>query len=68
MSDLLKIAIKLYNYSLRVASLVELADHIVCSNSISAHAKIWKGTVFYHRGIGCVVHPKAEIGKDCKIF
>lgn len=69
MSALLKIANKLYNYSLGgVARFVELADHIVCSNSISAHAKIGKGTVFYHRGIGCVVHPKAEIGKDCKIF
>lgn len=24
--------------------------------------------MFYHRGIGCVVHPRTIIGKNCKIF
>lgn len=34
----------------------------------SIEAEIGNGIVFYHRGIGCVVHPKAVIGKNYKIF
>ena len=43
-------------------------NHLLCSCSVSIEAEIGHGTVFYHRGIGCVVHPKAIIGEGCKIF
>ena len=46
----------------------ELLNHLMCSCSVSIHAEIGEGTVFFHRGIGCVVHPRAVIGKKCKIF
>ena len=41
---------------------------MVCANGISAYADIGRGTQFFHRGLGCVIHPRAIIGKDCKIF
>lgn len=43
-------------------------NHLICASSVSIDAEIGDGTIFYHRGIGCVVHPKAVIGKNCKIF
>ena len=43
-------------------------NHLICACSVSIDAEIGDGTIFYHRGIGCVVHPKAVIGKNCKIF
>lgn len=30
--------------------------------------EIGEGTVSLHNGLGCVVHPKAIIGKDCRIY
>lgn len=47
---------------------LELLEHFIFCNSISAKAKIGAGTYFYHRGLGCVVHPKTEIGSKCTIF
>lgn len=41
---------------------------MICSCSVSIEAEIGKETVFFHRGIGCVIHPKAIIGERCKIF
>lgn len=29
---------------------------------------VGKGTLFIHNGLGCVVHPKAIIGKNCRIY
>ena len=52
----------------KLSRMIELANHLICSCSVSIEAEIGNGTVFYHRGIGCVVHPKAVIGKNCKIF
>lgn len=48
--------------------MIELVNHLFCSCSVSIEAEIGKGTVFYHRGIGYVIHPKAIIGERCKIF
>ena len=48
--------------------MLELLEHFIFCNSISAKAKIGAGTYFYHRGLGCVVHPKTEIGSKCTIF
>lgn len=52
----------------KISRIIELINHILCSCSVSIEAEIGDGTVFYHRGIGCVVHPKAIIGENCKIF
>lgn len=47
---------------------MDCVEHLVFANSISAKATIGTGTYFFHRGLGCVVHPKAIIGKNCTIF
>ncbi len=52
----------------KISRLLELMNHLICACSVSIDAEIGDGTIFYHRGIGCVVHPKAVIGKNCKIF
>lgn len=52
----------------KIARIIELMNHLLCSCSVSIEAEIGKETFFYHRGIGCVVHPKAIIGEGCKIF
>ena len=54
--------------SRKISTLLELMNHLICACSVSIDAEIGDRTVFYHRGIGCVVHPKAVIGEDCKIF
>lgn len=30
--------------------------------------EIGDGTLFIHNGLGCVIHPRAIIGKNCKIY
>lgn len=45
-----------------------MLNHIFCSCSVSIQAEIGEKTIFYHRGIGRVAHPKAVIGENCKIF
>jgi serine O-acetyltransferase len=52
----------------RFARGVELLYFIINGNSISAQAKIGGGTVFFHHGVGCVVHSRSIIGEDCRIF
>ena len=52
----------------KISRIIELLNHIFCSCSVSVQTKIGEKTIFYHRGIGCVVHPKAVIGENCKIF
>lgn len=47
---------------------LELISFMIASNAVSAQAVIGKGTKFYHRGLGCVVHEKTVIGNNCKIF
>lgn len=46
----------------------EIIYNILCSNGISTKAKIGEGTVFYHHGVGCVVHELSQIGENCRIF
>ena len=52
----------------KISRIIELINHLICACSVSVDAEIGERTIFYHRGIGCVVHPKAVIGKECKIF
>lgn len=51
-----------------IARCIEILYNVLCGNGISAQAQIGKGTVFYHHGVGCVVHELCTIGKDCRIF
>lgn len=51
-----------------ISRFFELLNHLICSNSVSAKAEIGKGTRLFHRGVGCVIHPQARIGDNCKIF
>lgn len=57
-----------YKCIYKIARLIELTNYFICSCSVSAKAEIGEGTVFYHRGLGCVIHPNAKIGKRCIIF
>ena len=52
----------------KISRIIELINHLICACSVSVDAEIGERTIFYHRGIGCVVHPKAVIGKEGKIF
>ena len=52
----------------KIGRFLDILEHILFANSISAKASIGAGTYFYHRGLGCVVHPKCIIGEKCTIF
>lgn len=68
-SILWNVAHRLYQFKLnRFARIVELLYFIINSNSISAQAKIGGETIFFHHGVGCVVHSRCRIGEHCKIF
>lgn len=54
--------------SQKIGRIIELANHILCGCSVSAKAQIGKGTIFFHRGIGCVIHPNAKIGDIFKML
>lgn len=47
---------------------IEIIYNIVCGNGISAKTEIGRGTVFFHHGVGCVVHEQSKIGENCRIF
>lgn len=51
-----------------LARIVEILEHVLFQNSISTMAEIGEGTVFFHHGLGCVVHRNARIGSGCNIF
>ena len=38
----------------KISRLLELMNHLICACSVSIDAEIGDGTIFYHRGIGCV--------------
>ena len=48
--------------------ITKLVYNILCSNGISTKAEIGEGKVFYHYGVGCVVHELCQIGEKCRIF
>ena len=51
-----------------ISKLFEYLNYIVYSNHIPAEIQIGINTKFEHHGLGCVVHEKATIGSDCRIF
>lgn len=64
-----RLSSKLYRGGIKLlAHIVEIVYNILAGNAISGRAVIGKGTVFFHRGVGCVVHRKAVIGENCNIM
>lgn len=51
-----------------LARIFEFVNYWICANAVSAKAEIGSGTKFWHRGLGCTVHYKVKIGKNCKIL
>lgn len=51
-----------------LARIIEILEQVIYQNSISTMAEIGDGTVFFHHGLGCVVHRNAKIGAGCNIF
>lgn len=51
-----------------IARTFEFINYFICSNAVSAEAQIGEGTKCWHRGLGCVVHYKAQIGRNCRIL
>lgn len=60
--------LKKYGGGYWIARLFELLNYIIYSNHIPADVQIGDNTRFEHHGLGCVVHNKAIIGSNCKIF
>ena len=59
---------KIYRKSAILGRITEIMYNVIYGNSISTKANIGCGTVFYHHGLGCVVHEKSVIGSDCRVF
>lgn len=61
---------KMYAYrgARSIARFTEILQQHIYQNSISSMAEIGEGTVFFHHGLGCVVHRNARIGFGCNIF
>lgn len=51
-----------------ISRIFELLNYTVYSNHISTDVQIGTGTRFEHHGLGCVVHGKAVIGDNCRIY
>ncbi len=49
------------------ARFFELLSFKFGDNAVSANAEIGEGTVFNHRGLGCVTLQHTRIGKNCRI-
>ena len=41
---------------------------VIFSCELPYNTTIGRNTLFIHNGLGCVVHPKAVIGNDCRIY
>ena len=52
----------------KIARVFELLSFMIGANEISAKCQIGRGTTFYHRGVGCVIHDNSVIGESCIIF
>lgn len=51
-----------------LARFFEIISMSICSHAISAQISVGNGTIFYHHGVGTVVHQDVIIGENCKIF
>ncbi|MCJ0929719.1 serine acetyltransferase [Virgibacillus halodenitrificans] len=48
--------------------IINYINRIIFSCDIPSSVKIHKGTIFAHSGLGVVIHSKAIIGENCKIY
>ena len=70
MNGFWRIANRLYHSNSggdRLARVFELLSFKAGDNAISANGEIGEGTVFNHRGLGCVTLQHTRIGKNCRI-
>ena len=51
-----------------IAKCLRLTNRIILSCDIGYRAQIDKSCTFYHNGLGCVIHDKAQIGERCILF
>lgn len=51
-----------------VARFLEYFIRVVYACELHGVTKIGEGTIFVHNGLGCVIHPDAIIGKNCRIY
>ena len=51
-----------------LARFIEYMIRIIYACELHGATKIGTGTLFIHNGLGCVVHPKAIIGENCRIY
>lgn len=51
-----------------VPALLYRIIRVVFSCELPYNTIIGRNTLFIHNGLGCVVHPKAVIGEDCRIY
>lgn len=71
MNRLWRFSHKLYSFgrcTRFLARAIEILEQVIYQNSISTMAEIGEGTVFFHHGLGSVVHRNAKIGTGCNIF
>ncbi|MDR1377899.1 MAG: hypothetical protein LBJ36_02450 [Synergistaceae bacterium] len=69
MNILWRIANKLYKLGFAGGGhFFKLIQCVLYANSVSAKCTIGAGTIFYHRGLGCVVHGSVVIGNNCTVF
>lgn len=52
----------------RTAALVCKLIRIIYSCELPPEVVIGENTLFVHNGLGCVLHPKVQIGKNCRIL
>lgn len=57
-----------YHKMRHIGALVRIFIRLCFSAEIPSWSKIGKGTTFAHNGLGVVIHPRAVIGKNCKIL
>lgn len=57
-----------YTHGLKpVAKAYEMLIYLVHSSFIPASCELGGGTIFGYKGIGCVVHKRAKVGRNCII-
>jgi serine O-acetyltransferase len=51
-----------------IAKSIWIIMRIIFACDMGVTAKIGKGVGFFHNGLGCVIHPRTEIGDNTKIY
>lgn len=47
--------------------MIQLLIFLIYNSKITAETKIGKGSFFVCKGVGCVIHPKTEIGENTRL-